>query len=389
MICQTSQGMILGGIALFLPLIRDDLGLSFTEAGVLAATSTAIYALMQIPSGFLADKFSPRRLFIIGLTGVNLLSLGFAALNVYWLLLANQAVSGFFRALVFAPGLLLMTHVFPEKRRAMAFGLFVAGGISSNVLLNLIGPVLVDPLGWRVVFVVFALFGFLMLAIFWRRSEPEPPKEHDADAPSIREGFRVFKHPVMLTLGAIQFIRLATFLGIATWLPSFLIDEKGYSLAAAGLILAFGAVAGAPANVLGGYVSDRLGKPILVVGVSMAILGVSTAAFVPVEGLVLILIVVALNGIFAQFYFGALFTIPVEMLGRRTAGLTSGIGNFFANAGAFTFIYMMGTLRDATGSFDLGIYVIAGTCGLGVLLAFLLSRMRGMVPPEPVAERVP
>jgi predicted MFS family arabinose efflux permease len=386
MVCQTSQALLMGGIALFLPLIRHDLGLSFTEAGSLAATSTGIYALMQIPSGFLADRFGPRRLFLVGLAGVNAMAIGFALLDAYWLLLANQAVSGFFRALVFAPGLLLMTHLFPEQRRAMAFGLFVAGGISSNVLLNLIGPVLVDPLGWRAVFVVFALLGFMVMALFWRRSEPDPPRAHDADTASVREGVRVFRHPVMLMLGAIQFIRLGTFLGLATWLPSFLVDQKGYSLEVAGLIIACGAVAGAPANVIGGYVSDRLGRPILVVGASMLILAMSTAALVPVEGIVPILIVVAINGIFAQFYFGALFAIPIEMLGRRTAGLTSGIGNFFANVGAFVFIYVMGALRDSTDSFDLGLYILAAGCVLGVGLSFVLSRMRGMVPP---AEAVP
>ena len=48
-------------------LIRADLGLSFTQAGTLAAATNLTYALMQVPSGWLADRFTPRRLFLIGL----------------------------------------------------------------------------------------------------------------------------------------------------------------------------------------------------------------------------------------------------------------------------------------------------------------------------------
>jgi MFS family permease len=121
----------------------------FAQGGTLAASSTLVYALMQIPVGYLADRFGARRLFIVGLFGTSLLSLSFALIHVYWLLVLNQAVSGFFRALLFAPGLVLISALFPPNRRAMALGLYVAGGSSSNVLLNLLGPVLVGPLGWR------------------------------------------------------------------------------------------------------------------------------------------------------------------------------------------------------------------------------------------------
>jgi ACS family D-galactonate transporter-like MFS transporter len=50
-LCQSGQSLVYGGIALFLPLIREDLGLTFAQAGTLAAASSLVYAFMQIPSG--------------------------------------------------------------------------------------------------------------------------------------------------------------------------------------------------------------------------------------------------------------------------------------------------------------------------------------------------
>ena len=69
--CQSTQAIAFGVIALFLPLIREDIDLTFSQAGMLAVASTLTYAVMQIPSGYLADRFGPRRLFVVGLLGTN------------------------------------------------------------------------------------------------------------------------------------------------------------------------------------------------------------------------------------------------------------------------------------------------------------------------------
>ncbi|ALG10161.1 hypothetical protein AOZ06_27605 [Kibdelosporangium phytohabitans] len=75
-VCQSSQAQVTGGIALCLPLMRQDLGLSFAQGGTVAAASTLTYAVMQIPVGVLADRADPRVLFLVGLLGVNVLACG-------------------------------------------------------------------------------------------------------------------------------------------------------------------------------------------------------------------------------------------------------------------------------------------------------------------------
>ena len=56
-LCNCVNALSVGGIALFLPLIRGDLNISFTQAGMLSVAATATYALGQIPAGFLTDRF--------------------------------------------------------------------------------------------------------------------------------------------------------------------------------------------------------------------------------------------------------------------------------------------------------------------------------------------
>lgn len=380
MLCQSSQALVIGGIALFLPIIRRDLGLTFTQAGVLDGVSTLVYAFMQIPSGVLADRFGPRRLFLTGLLGVDVLALTFSLLHDYGLLVVNQALSGFFRSLVFAPGLLLMAALFPPRRRATALGLYVAGGFSSNIFLNLVGPPLVGPLGWRVLFAAFAVLGAVALLVFWRRSR-SVPERRPVHVP-LREALGVLRHGAMWLVAGIQYIRLAVVFGIGVWLPTFIVSDHGYSLQVAGAVVAFSAAITAPANFLGGYVSDRLARPLLVIGGSLAMLTVTTFLLPRVHGIVPLLAIVGVNAIFVQFYFGPLFAVPVEMFGARSAGLVSGFGNFFANLGGFTFVYTLGAVRDATGSFTVGFDALAAACAVGVVLSGVLAALRSRRRPE-------
>src|SRR5258705_4610070 len=138
--CQGFNMLSLGGIALFLPLIREDLGMTFAQAGMLSAAATFTSALGQIPGGYLGDRFGPKRVFFIGILGSTLLSLNFGMIQSYPAALANQIVSGAFRALIFAPGLTLVASWFPADRKATAMGGYVIGGGSGDILRSPLGP---------------------------------------------------------------------------------------------------------------------------------------------------------------------------------------------------------------------------------------------------------
>ncbi|MFH1652201.1 MAG: MFS transporter [Chloroflexota bacterium] len=374
-ICQSFQPLAIGGVALFLPLIRADLNLTFSQGGTLAAASTLTYALMQIPAGFLTDRFGAKRLFVLGALGAMVLSFTLGLVTEYWQALINQAVSGFFRSLVFAPGLSLIAGWFPKERRATAMGLYLVGGFSGNVILDVLGPWLSARYDWRVPFIVFSLAGIAVALLFWRLGK-ESPRAAPRQEVNIRAVLQLFRSRLMWACGAIQYIRMAALQGIAFWLPSLLVDEKGLSLQITGLIIAMRALIIAPSNLIGGYASDRLHNPTLVIGVSLSVLMVTTALMVVLDNVVLVVVAIAVNSIFAQMYFGPLFALPVEVMGTRTAGTTAGFGNLYANLGAFTFAYLLGIMKDATGTFLSGFFLVAAVCGLGLVFTWLLAGMR-------------
>lgn len=373
--CQGFNMLSLGGIALFLPLIREDLGISFTQAGMLSAASTFTYALGQIPGGYLADRFGPKRVFFVGILGSTLLSLNFGMVESYPGALANQVVSGVFRALIFAPGLTLVASWFPSDRKATAMGVYVIGGVSGNILLSLIGPILVIHFGWRPPFMAFAALGVCAAFVYlaWGREKPTTGPKHPV---GMLDAFQLFRYPIMWVCAGIQFIRFGVTTSFNFWLPSLLVSDRGLSLQAAGFITAMGFALTGPSNALGGYTSDRLRNPPLVIGASLAVLACTSALLVAVDSIPLLVLVVAVNSIFVQFYFGPLFHVPVEVLGLRVAGMSAGFGNMFANLGALTFAYALGLVKDTAGSFTLGFLATSAFCVVGVALALVLARMR-------------
>lgn len=365
---QSTQAVGVAAIALFMPIICADLGLSFGQAGLLAAVTTLTYALMQMPAGLAAQRWGARRIFSLGLLGTNILGLVFALSSAFPMLLAVQAVAGLCRGLMFVPGLILITEQFAESMRAAAMGLLFAGGLSAYVTVNLLGPLLVGHLGWRGFLLMMSGAGLLLLLIFVGLS-PRGARTSD-ERMAGRRATGLWMRPDWWILGGVQFVRMAVMVGFTFWLPTFLITEHRVSLSGTGLVVALTYATAALFNLVGGVASDRwdLGMAVIpgsLLGLSLVLLSIGF-----MESLPLVLVATGLVAILVQLYFGPLFLLPRLLFGQSAAGISTGFGNFCASLGGFTASLSLGLVHDLTGSFT------AGFVGMGVL-AFVAALLSG------------
>jgi sugar phosphate permease len=373
--CQVVHWLTIAAIPLLLPLIREDLQISFTQAGMLSVAATLSYTLMQIPAGFLSDRFGPGRLFFLGLFGWSSLALAFGLVHAFWLALLVQFVAGAFRALLFVPGLALLVSWFPRGRRATAMSLFMLGGFTGTIVLALAGPLLTALYGWRAAFIFFAALG-MGAALLYKAYAKEKPRAQPLQHLALLDVFRLVRYPIMWVCSGLQFVRFSVVTAFNFWLPSLLVTDRGLSVQETGLVMAMSAALMAPSNTLGGYVSDRLGNPPLVIGAALAILACTSALLGVVESVPLLLLVIAVNSIFLHFYFGPLFQTAMEALGPRMAGTTTGFSNLFSNIGGLIAAYALGAVKDQAGTFTWGFIGVSGACLAGIALAVILARMR-------------
>ena len=373
--CQIFHSLTFVGVTLFLPLIREDLQISYTQAGVLSAAATLSYALAQVPAGYLADRLGARRLFFLGLMGWSFLSLALGLIHSYWLAVINLFVAGAFRAMLFAPGLSLLASWFPPERGATAMSFYMVGGYAGNILLALIGPLLAGAFGWRPTFILFAFFGLAAATVFFAMGQASPRRPRVRPF-SLVDAVSLLRQRILWVCGVIQVARFSAVTAFSFWLPMLLVADRGYSLQAAGLVAAMGAAFAVPSNALGGYLSDRLRNPPLIIGASLAALTAACLLLVWVESLAALLLVVAVGSVFLQLYFGPLFHVPVEVLGQRAAGTAIGFANLFANTGGLVTAYALGAVKDATGSFTWGFVGVGSVCLAGAILSVALACMR-------------
>jgi predicted MFS family arabinose efflux permease len=253
--------------------------------------------------------------------------------------------------------------------------IFLVGSFIGTITVSLLSPALTGAFGWRMTFALYASLGLATACAFWRlgAENPRPPR---AQRIRLRAAMGIFRSPLVCVCNALQFIRFAAATAFNFWVPSLLLSDRGLPLTRVGLLIAFSAACAAAANPLGGYLSDRLGNPPLVIGGSLAVLACTSVWIVAADSTVVLMLAVGLNSIFMTIYFGPLFAVPIEALGKPTAGFATGVGNLFANLGALAAAYTLGWLKDATGSFAAGFHSIAALCAFGVLLSVLLARLR-------------
>jgi MFS family permease len=376
----TTQAVPLAGLPLLLPLIRTDLGLSYIQAGSLASANLLVYALMQIPAGYLADRYSPRKLVGMGVMGLMGLSILLAFSRFYWQILAIEFFWGFFSSLMFTPSMSVFIRWFSEQRHTTASTLPVVGTNLGILAVNLLFPLIANRFDtWRAPFVIFGLAGisFSFGLLFFGKDARAMGTRAKISLDLIRE---VFRYKQVWLCYALQFIRFGVVQGLMFWLPTLLINEKQFSLHLTGAIIAMQAIVSGSTNIFVAYLAERYRKPILVIGLSMIILSVTSAFMVPVGSAGLIIAIIFLNAIFLQAYFGPLFTLAVEILGPEKTGVSNGVSNMFAIFGGLVSAYLMGVLRDTTGSFEWGFYSISILCAVGLILTLVLAKVRRAEP---------
>jgi MFS family permease len=268
-------------MALLVAPIRQDLGISDTQMGMLYGLAfAAFFILFGVPIGRLADRGSRRAIIAIGIAVWSVMTVLCGMARTYDQLLLARIGVGIGEAALAAPALSLLSDYFPPARRATALSVYSLGVFLGAGLANLLGgailvrlaeaesvvlPLIGEMRPWQSVFIIVGVPG-LVIALIVMASVREPRRQEtaqaaDATAFSIRDvlGYlganrRTFLcHNVGYALFAL--VNFAT----AGWLPTLLVRTYGWSAAQAGITLGTLTVTvGVFGVVVGGRVADAM-----------------------------------------------------------------------------------------------------------------------------------
>ncbi len=369
--------------------IRDDLSLTREQTGDAMAWFFWSYALFQIPSGWLAQRWGPRwalTLFAVGWS----LALGLAALSAGLAgLISARLLMGMLQAGVFPCVTLILAAWLPASRRAFASGLLNSCMLIGGAVSSQLTGVLLNYCGWREVFGLDVLPGVIWAVwfVFWFRNRPQdhravnpaeltiitaeltcsqPGTGKSPIQPSFRWWTLLLSAPMWL-IGIQQFFRAGANRFFDMWLPTYLQEERGGSVLSAGLLTGLPSYAAIIGGMVGGWFSDsilqqtgsrRAGRQ----GVAIGSLLVATLCYLlayPISDLWLAISVLSLGYFIGSFAAPCAYALTMDMGGKQL-GVVFGAMNMAGNFGSWAFVWVVPRLVSWSGGWGLALAVFAG-----------------------------
>lgn len=251
-------------LAVLVEPIKAEFLLSDSQIGLLTGFAfAAFYAIMGFPIARLADRGNRKRIITVSIVFWSAMTaLSGKATSFAHLFLARMGV-GVGEAGCFPTCNALIGELYPQKKRAFAMGLFMAGSTVGVILGFVLGGVLAESYGWRNTFLIVAAPG-VIIAILIALTMKQPLATAVRDTPKtpyLSLMKLLLSNPAyrLMVIGA-SFGTFATY-GVAQWAPAFFIRSHGLSLSEVGTL--FGAAFGggsAIGMVLGGWAADKLQK---------------------------------------------------------------------------------------------------------------------------------
>ncbi len=324
--------------------LATELSLGADDLGLLTSVYFLTFAAAQIPIGIVLDRYGPRRvqsvLLVIAAVGSTL----FAVSDHFWMLLIGRALIGLGVASAMTAGLKALVLWFPGDRVPLLNGLMVMLGALGAVTATLPADLLLDWLGWRELFGLFAGLTAASAALIYLIVPEATPAATGAVSAGLR---KVYADPRFWRLAPLSASCIGTAWALqGLWAAQWLKDVEGLDRAGVVFHLFAMAVALSLGAILLGVAGDRLRRR----GVGPEVfLGFVAALFIATQFALILRLplpsylqwaVVAAVGAATVLSFAIL----ADYFPKQLAGRANGALNLFHIAAAFAMQYTTGVV---------------------------------------------
>jgi len=387
-LCRNAVGVVESSI-------RAELELTPEESGWFMGAFFWTYALFQVPSGWFSERRGTRIALSLFALGWSVAMIGISVSPGLWLLIVAQLIMGITQAGIFPASCNSIGHWMPLAERSMACGILAAGMQLGAIASSFMAGDLLAAFGWRWVFVLFALPGFLWTVGFfrWFRDHPEDlpsvnseeltlisaertqVESVDEESPNeIEELESIGRSPVLWWLCGQQICRASGYMFFASWFPTFLQQTRGVSISESGylqgLVLAGSLIGG----VAGGAVTDWIWTRTRSLRLSRS--GVGAASLAICAGLILAawfvqsatfaVILLTLGSLAAAVAGPCALAATIDIGGPRVPQVF-GVMNMTGNFAAAATPVLVGKLFLATENWNLVLLLFAGVYMVGAV----------------------
>lgn len=375
---------------ILLPLIGKELGLSYTEIGLIMTVQHLAGAISNIPGGVLVDTVGRKGY----LMAASLFWVGFpyALMSLtqdFWMLLVCVSLVGIGNNIWHPAAIPFLAYRYPE-RKGLVLSFHGMGGNCGEALAPFVVGALLALYQWRTVVVINVVPGIIMaivILVMMGALTMSRQTEGGVNATAGKQDTENYLRglagllrnvPLMLISASAAF-RTLTQSGLLTFLPVYLAYELDYSPLAVGICMSVVQIAGFISAPFAGHLSDKLGRKKVIVS-SMLLTGVTIIGMALAGRTVWFVFFIALVGFFLYAMRPVLQAWAVESTPKHLAGAGVGLQFGITALGASLGPALAGIIADATDLYT-GFYFLAGTIIVAnVLMYFMPSEQRTRQP---------
>ena len=386
--------------------VAEELHLSAVSMGYIFSAFGWAYLLMQIPGGWLLDRFGSKKVYTYSLFFwslftflqgfIDLFPLAWAGVSMFIM----RFMLGFSEAPSFPANARIVAAWFPAKERGTASAIFNSAQYFSLALFSPLLGWLTYAWGWEHVFTVMGVIGFVLTGMWVKfiHNPTDHPRMSKEELKYIADGGAVVdmdhKKPGGTAGPKMDYIKqmltnrmmLGVFLGqyflntitwfFLTWFPIYLVQDKGMSILKVGLVASIPALCGFAGGVLGGFFSDSLirrGYYLTVARKLPIVLGMLLASSIILcnytDNTVLVIALMALA--FFGKGFGALgWPVISDIAPKEIVGLCGGVFNVFGNVASIVTPLVIGYMVSELHSFNAALAFV-GCSALMMMICYL------------------
>jgi MFS family permease len=366
---KLSAVLVLLGISVFInyvdrtnlsiaaPMLKDELGISASQLGVLLSAFFWTYACLQPVTGWLVDRLNVNWVIAGGFFLWSAATVGTGVVHAFSTLLVLRLILGVGESAAYPSYSKIIALHFPEEHRGLANSVIAAGLALGPGFGMLMGGTLMARFGWRPFFIVLGLVSLLWL-VPWIKWMPEARSSIHLDttgAPSVPEFLRLRS-----AWGTCVGLFCANYLNyfLITWLPFYLVRERHFSMDKMARLGGTAYLLGACFATLSGWLSDRwimsgetptrVRKTFTGGGLALAGIFLGLSA---VSGSVICIAMLLLGVSFHGVAVSNIWAITQTLAGPQAAGRWTGFQNFVGNLAGVVVPALTGFALDRTGHF--------------------------------------
>ncbi|MDX8535607.1 MFS transporter [Mesorhizobium sp. VK25A] len=348
--------------------IRQELGLTETQFGLLVGTPILTGSLLRVALGIWTDRYGGRIVFTANMLAAAAATFLLSYAHTYPQMLVAALGVGIAGG-SFSVGVAYVSRWFPPQRQGTALGIFGAGNVGAAVT-KFLAPFVLVAFGWQVVAQVWAAALVVMAVIFWLTTADDPViverRRSGIKPKSAWLELEPLKNVQIWRFALYYFFVFGAFVALALWLPQYLINVYGLDIKTAGMIAAFFSVPASLFRAYGGHLSDSFGaRRVLYWTFFVSVVATFVLSYPPTD-----YIVHGVNDTTTSFHiemglFGFIVTIFVlgffMALGKAAVykhipvyypnhvGSVGGLVGMIGGLGGFVLPILFGLLLDLTG----------------------------------------